>query len=730
MITPFDKLNKRIQKWVFKQGWESLRDIQNEAIEPILAGNQDVIISASTAAGKTEAFFLPACTATIDEKDGYCILYISPLKALINDQYRRLESLGLATDISVTPWHGDISQSIKSKSKRDPSGIVLITPESLESLLIRELGWVQRAFSSLKYIVIDEFHAFIGSERGQHLLSLLERLDSLLQEIENPVPRIALSATLGNLDEIPNVLRRNAKISCKIIKSNVTQSEIKFGIQGYIEPPRDNGEVPAHHKICDDLYKLCRGGSHLIFANTRRRTEDISAQLSDMCEQNTVPNEFFPHHGSLNKSIREELEARLQKDNLPTTAICTMTLELGIDVGKVDSIIQVTAPHSVASLRQRLGRSGRRGSPAIIRMLIAEKKIHANSSIGDRLRIELLQSIAMIRLLIIDKWYEPPDMKKFHFSTLLHQILALTAQWGGVRADQVYKLLCKDGCFRNVTVEQFKELLFHMGKENLITQISSGEIVLGRRGEILTNYYTFYAVFQTPEEFRIVAGNKTLGTLSVEYPILEEQHIVFAGRRWKVESINEDKKTIHVIPSRGGMPPNFGGQGMLIDDLVRQEMFRVYKSGDYRIPSGDVHVDYLNSVAKELFYEGLEFFKLESLEDIRIFESNNNVYIVPWMGDKIINTISAMLIKAGHKTSAFAGVIEVEKANSREVKSCLKELYQQNNITNTDLAMFVPEKKTEKYDEFLPKSLLTEGYGQKYFDVDNSILWLKEHLFS
>ena len=464
MTDEFQRLDRRIQKWIYEQRWSDLRDIQKQAINPILEANTDVIISASTAAGKTEAFFLPACSATIDEKDGYSILYISPLKALINDQYRRLESLGVVTDIAITPWHGDISQNVKLKSKRNPSGVILITPESLESLLIRESGWLQRAFSSLKYVVIDEFHAFIGTERGQHLLSLLNRLDSLLQESDRLVPRIALSATLGNLKEIPAALRQNSTFPCQIIKSEKAQSELKFKIQGYIDPTQNEDDAPAHFKICNDLYKLCRGGSHLVFANSRKRTESISAQLSDLCEQEIVPNEFFPHHGSLDKKLREELEARLQKENLPTTAICTMTLELGIDIGKVDSVIQVTAPHSVASLRQRLGRSGRRGSPAILRMLIAEQELHKGSNVVDKLRLELLQSIAMTRLLIMHKWYEPADMNNFHFSTLLHQILALIAQWGGVRADQVYKLLCKDGCFSNVTVEQFKSLLSHMGK--------------------------------------------------------------------------------------------------------------------------------------------------------------------------------------------------------------------------------------------------------------------------
>lgn len=728
MSSSFEKLDKRIQRWIFKQGWESLRDIQSEAIDPILSANQDVIISASTAAGKTEAFFLPACSATIDVKDGYSILYISPLKALINDQYRRLDSLSLITDINVTPWHGDISQSIKTKSKKNPSGIVLITPESLESLLIRESGWLQRAFSSLKYIVIDEFHAFIGTERGQHLLSLLNRLDSLLQEIDIPVPRIALSATLGNLEEIPRALRQNADIPCKIINSDAAQSELKFRVQGYIDPIKENDGLPAHYKICDDLYKFCRGGSHLVFANSRKRTENISAQLSDMCEQDVVPNEFFPHHGSLSKNLREELEARLQKDNLPTTAICTMTLELGIDIGKVDSVIQVTAPHSVASLRQRLGRSGRRGSPAILRMMITEKEIHANSNVVDKLRMELLQSLAMTRLLIIHKWYEPADMGDFHFSTLLHQTLALIAQWGGVRADQIYRLLCTNGCFNNVTVKQFKNLLSRMGKENLITQLSSGELVLGLQGELLTNNYTFYAVFKTPEEFRVIAGNNTLGTLPVDSLILEGQHIIFTGRRWKVESIDTDKKAIYVSASKGGEPPKFDGHGMLIHDLVRQEMLRIYESEEYKIPSSSGDIDYLDATAKELFYEGLKFFKLTSLKNRRIFESNGCVYIIPWMGDKIVNTITTMLVKSGYTASAFAGVIEVENTSERLVSEFLINICSENSLTNNSLATVVSDKSIEKYDDYLSEYLLTEGYGQKYFDVESTKAWINRNL--
>ena len=444
MIDAYKHLDTRVQKWLFKQGWLDLREIQKKAIIPILGGKTDVLISASTAAGKTEAFFLPACSAISDMDSGFGILYISPLKALINDQYRRLDSLCEMLDMEVTPWHGDSLKSKKSKAKKNPSGILLITPESLESLLVRESGWAKQAFSNLKYIVIDEFHAFIGSVRGHHLLSILNRIEHLLGRCNNPIPRVALSATLGEIDKVPYLLRPNQTLPCDIITSSKSQSTLKVQVQGYVEPfdlKADDIRDNAEYQICQKLYELCRGDSHLVFANSRSRTESIAAQLSDFCEQKIVPNEFFPHHGSLSKEIREELEARLQKETLPTTAVCTMTLELGIDIGKVNSVVQVTAPHSVSSLRQRMGRSGRRNSPSILRMLIAENELSKNSNIVDCLRLELIQSLAMIRLLIESKWFEPADSGLMHFSTLLHQVLATIAQWGGVRADQLFDLL-------------------------------------------------------------------------------------------------------------------------------------------------------------------------------------------------------------------------------------------------------------------------------------------------
>lgn len=730
MIDAYKELDIRVQKWMFKQGWPNLREIQAKAVKPIIAGDKDVLISASTASGKTEAFFLPACTKIANQESGFGILYISPLKALINDQYRRLEELSGMLEMQVTPWHGDSLTSKKNRAKKSPSGILLITPESLESLLVRDPGWVKHAFSSLKYICIDEFHAFIGTERGQHLLSLLNRLEHLLNRYDNPIPRVALSATLGDIETVPLSLRPNQSLSCETITSSKSQSSLKVQVKGYLNPANiinDNPCMPAEYQICQEIFKLCRGGSHLVFANSRGRTESVAAQLADFSEEIVVPNEFFPHHGSLAKELRQELESRLQKETLPTTAICTMTLELGIDIGKVNSVLQVTAPHSVASLRQRVGRSGRRGSAAILRMLIAEKELHADSNLVDNLRLELVQSIAMIRLLIVGKWFEPADTTKMNFSTLLHQILAVISQWGSIRVDQIYTLLCHQGPFQKISQQHLKVLLSHMGKTQLIQQISSGELVLGLEGERLTNHYTFYSVFKTPEEFRVVDGNKTLGTLPVDSLVVKDQNIVFGGRRWKVMDIDEKKKIIYVAATKGGNPPSFGGGGMSVHDVVRQEMLKIYTAGDYRIEAGSQKIDFLDSAAACMFHEGVDFFKRNKMKQYSIVQHGSYCYLLSWMGDKVVNTILILLVQHGFKANNMSGAIEIENSSREEILDFLDTISEDGIPSEIVLArkLKVEQKHVDKYDEFLPESLLTEGFGLRAFDCLGTKKWIE-----
>lgn len=733
MIDAYKDLDIRIQKWIFNQGWSNLREIQAKAVKPIMAGNTDVLISASTAAGKTEAFFLPACTAIAKGGQGFGILYVSPLKALINDQYRRLEGLCEILDLQVTPWHGDSVAAKKKKAKENPSGILLITPESLESLLVRESGWVKNAFSQLQYICIDEFHAFIGTVRGQQLLSLMNRLEHLLGRYKNPIPRVALSATLGEVETVPASLRPNRSLPCETIPGSKSESILKVQVKGYVDPANSlesEMQLAAEDQICEEIYQRCRGGNHLVFANSRNLTEKIAAQLADFCARDFVPNEFFPHHGSLAKELREELESRLQKEDLPTTAICTMTLELGIDIGKVNSVVQVTAPHSVSSLRQRVGRSGRRRDPAVLRMLIAEPQLTLSSPFVDKFRLQLLQSLAIMRLLIVDKWFEPADTNQMHLSTLLHQILAVIAQWGSIRADQLFLLLCDQGPFKHVSVEHFKQVLKHLGAIELLQQVHRGELVLGRKGERLVNSYTFYAVFHTPEEYRVVAAGKTLGALPVTSPVIKDQHIVFGGKRWKVTNIDDAKKVISVTAATAGRPPRFSGSGIFLHDKVRQEMYRIYANGDYRIDVGDQKIDFIDETARELFLEGLGFFRESGLADTSFVQNGNSSYIFPWMGDKVVNTLINLLMREGLNCSNHAGTIEVEGVSVEMLKSTLLSISQKTSLSNKELgdALSPGQKLLDKYDQFLPESVLSEGFGRRVFDVQGAMDWIKKSI--
>ena len=714
----FDRLHEGVRRWVWKQKWNALRKIQEKAIDPILKADCDVIISASTAAGKTEAAFLPACSRIAnDAPKGIGILYISPLKTLINDQHRRLQSLGEILDIPVTPWHGDVLQSVKNKQRKNPYGILLITPESLEALFLNQAGWCTQAFVGLSYIIVDEFHAFLGTERGCQLRSLMHRLEFLLKRT---IPRIALSATLGEMQPIAHYLRPNKELPSVIIDSVASHSDLKIQLRGYLDPASMDAQMsPALDAIMDDLYEILRGKSHLIFANSRRRTEEITAGLSDRCDLNGAPNEFFAHHGNLSKDIRESLEVRLQGEKLPTTAVCTMTLELGIDIGNVDSIAQVTATHSVASLRQRLGRSGRRGEAAVLRMFIAESELTVNSHLLDRLRLQTIQCIAMVNLLL-KKWYEPAPEKQYHLSTLVQQTLSVIGQYGGVRANQLWQLLCgAGGPFALVDEKLYATFLRALGKQEVITQLEDGQITLGRRGEKMVEHYTFYAAFNTPEEYRLECDGRVLGTVPIDKPLWTGQIVIFGGKHWEVLNVIAEKKLVLLRRATGGNPPIFGGDGQAVHDIVRQEMLRVYRQGDAPI--------YLDKAARLIFDEGIEDFHTLGLDKRKVLKIGNTVHILSWMGDRIVTSITALLRREGLGADCFAGVIDIRNCSIDSFHQAVDAILQGKKPSPLDLASSVQDTIVEKHDPILPKELRDLGYGVKFFDINGAWQWLSNY---
>ncbi len=332
----FHLLDERIQRFIWAEGWESLRDAQEAAIPLIVPANRDVIVAAATAAGKTEAAFLPALTHLLQADQTGLIVYVSPLKALINDQFERLDRLCELLEVPVWPWHGDISASTKSRFLSKRRGVLLITPESLEALLCNRGSAVGAVFEQIAFIIVDELHAFIGTERGKQLQSLMHRIEGA---IGRGVPRIGLSATLGDMTLAADFLRPGKGRGVALIESKATGVELKILLKGYEEPrvvlspeqmPQgadgidEEGEerepvAPAH--IAAHLFKSLRGSSNLVFPNSRRQVESYTHLLNQMCEAHQVPNEFWPHHGSLSKELRAETESVLKNQEQPATGM-------------------------------------------------------------------------------------------------------------------------------------------------------------------------------------------------------------------------------------------------------------------------------------------------------------------------------------------------------------------------------------------------------------------------
>jgi len=717
----FDLLSEPVRRWVWQNGWEELRDIQERAIPVLLEGTADAIIAAATAGGKTEAAFLPIISRIAGKTGrGFKALYISPLKALINDQFRRLDELCEAVDLPVHRWHGDVSASAKVKARRDPDGIVLITPESIEALFVRRGIEIAGLFAALEYVVIDELHAFIGNERGTQLQSLLRRLEVVLGRA---VRRVGLSATLGDMALAAEFLRTGHGKDCVVLESREEGQTLMLQLRGYLKEEKatkrksagktDTGQAPAAqkdesrdvHEIAQHIFDTLRGSHSLIFAGSRSNVELYADLLRRQSETLGVPEEFYPHHANLSRAHREFVESRLRDDALPTSAVCTSTLELGIDIGSVESVAQIGAPWSVAALRQRLGRSGRRADkPAVMRLYISERAWQHNLHPADALRCELVQAIAMIRLLVAG-WCEPPRMGTLHLSTLLHQVLALISQYGGVTAVRAYNVLCRDGPFGAVQPSLFSDVLRSMGAEEtkLIEQAPDGTLLLGALGERIVDSRDFYAVFQTPEEYRIVCDGKELGTLPVLTVIVPEMTIIFSGRRWQVVEVDDPTKTITVVPAGAGVPPLFGGEGGNLHNTVTAEMRRIYESEE--VPP------FLDATARDLLAEARRSFNDFGLRRVAMFERDGDSFLFPWSGTIACSTLMLALKDAGIAASTRGIIIEIERTQLERVTAALSNLAANPPPNPVHLAAKVANLEREKYDRFLPHSLLAIGFA-------------------
>ncbi|MCR5537079.1 MAG: DEAD/DEAH box helicase [Succinivibrio sp.] len=709
-------LAKPLQKWIYKKGWHDLNPLQKAALRPILKQQQDIIISASTASGKTEAAFLPALSAIVaNPQSGVRLLYISPLKALINDQYRRLTELTAELQLPVTPWHGDIDVGRKEKLLRHPEGIVLTTPESLESLLIHHLSWLKEDFTHLAYVIIDEFHVFMGSQRGYQLQSQLHRLDNLCCR---RIPRIALSATFAEDDGVIAYLRPNCTPNALIIKDPCGKQDVlKVQIRGYEKDAEHADEADGAfsrdmHDIAADIFRLLRGSTNLVFCNSRAQTEHLATLLQRQAAAAHVPNEFFPHHGSLAKDLRESLEQRLIDGRLPTTAICTATLELGIDISELHSIAQVAPPSSVSSLRQRLGRSGRRDHSAVLRLFISQENA-LQSHLRDELAEDTVLAVAMVKLLL-KHWYEPPQEHEFAFSTLVQQTLSVIASLGSASAKQLWELLCHTGPFSLCDQKIFMQFLKSLGAADLLVQLNDKTLTLGLSGEKLVSNWNFYASFKTPDEYTIEHDHKNIGTVPLTEDLPLDTTFLFAGKAWKVVFLSHERRIIGVKPyPHEALPLAINGNSGKIHDVVRREMFRLYQEGE--IPP------FLNKQAREHFQHALLVFRHFDLEHTCLVEGPSGLALFPWRGDRVMRTIIALLRKYSIKGQQQGSHIELGFTSRDSLKEAVQKILHDSTLQSLDL---VPKQYSlciDKYDEFLSPELLRLSYARSALDLDGAL---------
>jgi ATP-dependent Lhr-like helicase len=714
-----------IQEQLYQMRWTDLRSIQVEAIRSILTSDEDLIITAATAGGKTEAAFLPILSSIYPSKsEGIRAVYVGPLKALINDQFRRLEDLCSRAEIEVHKWHGDVSVSAKRDLLKNPGGVLLITPESIESLFINKAAYLPSLFLGLQFIVVDEVHSFIGTERGAHLRSLMSRLSALCR---TPPRLVGLSATIGDPAAAGRWLSPDTSTRVRVIEGS-GQKSIKYLIKGYLRQKtisRGTEAEPTEEPATEDDLRLARdvvrtfaGKTALIFANSRAHLEFYSDLANRMVESEGLPNTFRIHHGSLSKAEREDTESALRSGR-PTAAFCSSTLELGIDVGNVAAIGHIGVPWSVSSLTQRLGRSGRReGEASTMVAFVEEEELGPSSTPVDRLYAELLRSVALTELML-QKWCEPPEAHRLHMSTLVQQTMSVVAERGGASAASLYKTLVERGAFRNVIATQFAQMLRDMASADLLEQTAEGDLILGMEGERIVRSADFYSAFASKEEMKVLHGSRLIGTVSAVPGMCGDGFLILAGRRWKVVDVDPRRHDILVEPSKGGrLPFFFGGAGADIHSRVRVKMKDSLQT--------DVMPAYLDAKAQDMLNRARVYARGSGILENPLLADGASTYWFTWTGSKTNRTLMGLCKgKGALQVQDEEIALHFEGVQPDEVVDRFRRLLERPPSV-VEVAARFEVRMVEKYEAYLSDGLQAAVFAQNSLDLDGALALARE----
>ena len=522
-MTAFDLLHPALQHHIVNSlGWSKLRPLQEATIEPLLRGEHAILL-APTAGGKTEAAAFPVFSRMLTEDwRGLSVLYICPIKALLNNLESRLAYYGGLLGRRVGIWHGDVSASAKNQIKREPPDILLTTPESLEVMLVSQQIDHERMFGSLRCVVIDEVHAFAGDDRGWHLLYVLERITRIAgQEVQ----RLGLSATVGNPDDLRDWLAGGCEKPRQVIN-----------------PPADRGAEPNIEidwvgnlqNAALVISRLHRGEKRLVFCDSRARVEELSMLLR---AQGT---KTFVSHSCL--SLEERTAAELAfSEGENCVIVATSTLELGIDVGDLDRVIQIDAPGTVSSVLQRMGRTGRRpGSERNYLFLVTKE--------------EAFLQVAALMQLWSEGFVEPIAPPPLPFHIFAQQIMALALQQNGITlADWPQWLVHVPGLER-LPVERLNQLVQDM-VHNGILHSDGGVMSIGESGERhfgRKNFMELFSVFLSPPLVKVIHGKQEIGEVHQSTFLVRNDGpsvLTLAGRSWQTNYIDWARRKAFVEPT-------------------------------------------------------------------------------------------------------------------------------------------------------------------------------------
>jgi len=748
-----------IREYIYREKWNDLRGIQEEAAAAIFGGQDHLLIAAGTASGKTEAAFFPVLSVLdtlfrAGEKP--LVVYISPLKALINDQALRLDRLLRAgrdtgeASLPVWRWHGDVDSNSKSRFVVDSRGVLLITPESLEALLLRRPRELGRIFSSLLFVVIDEVHVFMGSDRGSQLICQLARIEDAVREYaaqrlqktsetplsENvpPIRRIGLSATLGDYEGAELWLAQGSDLSTVLVGDRDTGKELSLALDYHVVVQGKNKSEDFYQA----LYSQCRNKRSIIFTNSRLEAEECAASLSAMAKGLREADIFQVHHGSVSALLRNEAEEQLKSGEGPQAICATATLELGIDIGDLDRIIQLGPPWSVSAFVQRLGRSGRRSGRAEMYFSITD---HAAAKNSAALPWELLRTMAVIQLYLEEKWIEPPREKPLPFSLLVHQTFSILASLGEHSPEALERRLLSLSPFRKITPEDFRELIAWLRECGFIGATEEGTLILGLEGEHIVNRHSFYPVFPGDETFRVLLDGREIGTVNfVPDPL---SVLAVGGQRWVVKSIDAKRREIWVAETGDeGNERLWRGRGGGIHNRIAETMRRILAEGD------TANYPYLSADAREALEKGrsaarrlgitnnLLFTDEEANDDAHEKNDDDNdldektdtvrtLFLFPWTGSAGIRTIAAVLGNTNNRKKLGIVFLEEEaelyfrietKLDLPEFRSTLAGICQKACDALDDLINLKALPFTDKYDYLLPPRLLAKQYVANMLD--------------